>query len=69
MTTGDNKQEMFRWHPREQFPITTERLRQGIAELEDMVHELYKHRHRFRTSHQAERSHNPTPTIKWKPFG
>jgi hypothetical protein len=44
MTTGENKQEMFRWIPHEQFPITPEHLRQGIAELEDMVDELGEHR-------------------------
>jgi hypothetical protein len=43
-TTPDNKQQLFRWHPREQFPITAERLRQGIAEIERVIHELSDYR-------------------------
>lgn len=38
--TIDNQQQLFRWGTREQFPITIDRLREGIAEIEEMVLEL-----------------------------
>jgi hypothetical protein len=38
--TVDNQQQLFRWLPDVQFPVTAERLLHGVVEIEDMVREL-----------------------------
>ncbi len=37
--TVDGQQRLFRWNPDQQFPVTSEYLIEGIAEIEDMMRE------------------------------